>query len=273
VLTIALEAEKLPAGVSRSLDLAVQSKATEHLLLESVRLEPGRASFAEGDALSWRRHPEGVVAYDISTDTYVHQSEVLGVSAVPLHHGVLPPGARAEALLPTRLARSGRVALTLSYRVLPALEGRVYSAPEGMSKAKVVFSPGYVPGPAIVRAEDLPLRTERLELELSVEGELPAGMVARSRTLGWIGEGFTLGGKRVPPDVIDALDRLVIDEPVGLLFRGPAAERVRSALSVSVNPARQGAIEADQFQDLLAACEREGARLSVGLPWEGIVVA
>ncbi len=272
MITIALEAERLPAGVARSLDLSVQSKASEHLLLESVRLEPGRALFAEGDALSWRRHPEGVVLYDIATDTYVHQSEVLGVSAVPLHHGLLPPGARAEALLPTRLARSGKVALTLSYRVLPAIEGRVYSAPPGMSKAKVVFSPGFVPGPTIVRADDLPLVTERIELELEVEGELPAGMVGRSRTLGWIGEGFTLGGKRVAPDVIDALDRLVIDEPVGLIFRGPAAERVRQHLSLDVNPARQGALETERFQDLVAACEREGARLSVGLPWEGIVV-
>jgi len=272
LISLSLEREPLKAGVARGLDLTVANGSSEHVLLEHATLEPGRASFAEREALSWRRFPDGVLLYDAQGDRYVHETEEQGVSSVALHLGLVPPGARAGALVRCRLPRSARVLVSVSYRVLPSIEGRVYSTPRGVAGRRTVYSPGFTPGPTIVRASDLPLAVVRVELDLEVEGEVPAKAIGRSRALGWIEDGFSASGRRVSPEVIDALDVLLPDEPIVVLFRGSGGERVRRSLSLETNPAGQSALDYERALELIEACAREDAPLAVGLPWEGLVV-
>jgi hypothetical protein len=272
MIQVDLAAEPLPAGVARSLDLVVANRSGEHVLLDEVTLSSGRARFASGPALAWKRRPDGVIAYDTTKDRYVHSTDVLGVSSVPLHTGVVPPGARAETLLQVRLLASATVQVTVSYRVAPDLAGRVYSAPRGVGGKTVVYSPGFAPGPVIVREGGLEPREARLEAALVVEGAAPEGAVARSKALGWLGEGLRVDGRSVLPEVVDALDALFPGDPIVVIFAGERGMRVRAELGVDLNPARQGLVAYEKARDLVLAAARHEAALRVGLPWEGLVV-
>jgi hypothetical protein len=271
-LEIAVAREPLPAGVARALLLEVKNAGRDAVLLESATLAPGSALFAPGPTFSWRRRAEGVIAYDAARDRYVHAADVLGVSPVPLHVGVLPPGARAETLLPARLGASTRVKLTLAFRVAEKLEGRVYSSPPGVQGASVVYSPGLAPGPAIVRDADLPRQELVVAVDLVVEGALPAGMVARSRALGWLEEGLRVDGHTVNPEVIDLMDVVYPGDSLVVLFRGERGAAVRRALGLDVNAAGQGLVPYESARSLVAVVAKSGAKLSVGHYWEGFVV-
>jgi hypothetical protein len=276
-LELSLTAEPLPAGEARALAFHAKNASSGHVLLESVTVAPGSALFAAGPSFSWKRSADGAILYDAARDVYVHATHVPGLAAVPLHVGVLPPGARAETLLPVRLGASARVALRVAFRTVASLEGRVYSSPRGLAGEKVVFSPGFAPGPAIVRDGDLPRREAVLEADLRVEGELPAGAFARSRALGWLErgaprEGIVVDGHEVAPEVADLMDLVWPGDPFVVLFRGERGEAVRRALAVELNPARQGLVDYEKGRALVAATARHGARLRVGLPWEGFVV-
>ncbi len=266
MISLSLAPEPLEAGVARALLLEVANPSRDHVLLEEARLSPGRASFAEGPSFSWRRSPQGTIAYDAARDHYVHATDAPGRAAVPLHVGVLPPGGRAEAFVPVRLLESATVALTIAFRA-GDLEGRVYSAPRGVAGTRVVYERRLAPGPVIVHVEGLGLREARVEASLAVTGTAPPGVLGRSRALGWIKAG------EVALEVVDALDAVFPGEPILVLFRGARAERVRAALGVEViNPARQALVDYEKARALVEAVGHEAVSIRVGLGGEGIVV-
>ncbi len=272
VLELSLAEEVLPAGVARALVLGARNDSPGFVLLDAVTVEPGSALFAPGPSFTWRRRADGVILYDAAWDHYVHSTQLLGVAAVPLHVGVLPPGARAETVLPVRLARSARVSVTVSFAKASSLEGRVYSSPQGVAGETVIFSPGFAPGPAIVREDGLERGEARLEIDVEVAGEVEPGAIARSRALGWVAAGPSIDGHAIDGAVLDLMDIVWPGEPFVVLFRGERAEGVRRALGVDLNPARQGLVPYERARELIREVAAKKAWLRVGLPWEGFVV-
>lgn len=277
VLELSLAAESIPAGVPRALPLEARNVSTGFVLLDSITVEPGSALFARGPSFSWRRPADGVILYDSAQDRYVHSTTALGVATVPLHVGVLPPAARAETLLPVRLATSARVSVRVSFRAAASLDGRIYSSPAGVQGDRVVFAPGFAPGPAIVREEGLASDAAVLEADLTVEGAVPEGLLARSRALGWVEPGTNtdrvrVEGHEVASAVVDLMDLVWPGDPFVVLFRGERGEAVRQALGVELNPARQGLVSYEKGRALIGLVAGHGACLRVGLPWEGFVI-
>jgi hypothetical protein len=266
VISLSLAPEPLEAGVARALVLEIANPSREHVLLQEARLSPGHASFAEGPSFSWRRSPPGTILYDAGRDRYVHATDVPGRAAVSLQVGLLPPGGRAEALVPVRLLASATVALSVAFRV-GDLEGHVYSAPPGVAGTRVHYEKRLAPGPVIVRLEGLGEGEVRVEASLAVSGDAPLGVLGRSRALGWLKPG------EVALEVVDALDGIFPGDPILVLFRGARAESVRGELGAEViNPARQTLVDYEKARALIEAVAREGISIRVGLGGEGLVV-